>query len=202
MVRTRPPGLRRRGVPLRNGSHEPVGAQASKQLRTLAGSWVAARLVKEVPHGLLGIQVENEGPLKVREGARPRLWVLGHTIRLPPTAGLWCEGIGLPEETTTMEAPAVTDFPSAETELTHILVVSDLAGSREWYERILRARLHRQYGGTSAVFDFNGAWILLVTGGAPTADKPGISLRPLTTPRSSVTPSPFEYPTANGHMRS
>jgi catechol 2,3-dioxygenase-like lactoylglutathione lyase family enzyme len=69
----------------------------------------------------------------------------------------------------------VTDFPPAETELTHILVVSDLAGSRDWYERILGARLHRQYGGTSAVFDFNGVWILLVTGGGPTADKPGVS---------------------------
>lgn len=60
-------------------------------------------------------------------------------------------------------------------ELTHILVVSDIVRSRDWYERILGARLHREYGGTSAVFDFNGAWILLVTGGGPTADKPGVT---------------------------
>ena len=73
------------------------------------------------------------------------------------------------------EAPAVTDFPSAEMALTHILVVSDLATSRNWYQQILGARLHREYGGTSAVFDFNGAWLLLVTGGDPTADKPGVT---------------------------
>lgn len=69
----------------------------------------------------------------------------------------------------------MTDFPSPEMELTHILVVSDLASSQDWYQRILGARLHREYGGTSAVFDFNGAWILLVTGGGPTTDKPGVT---------------------------
>lgn len=60
-------------------------------------------------------------------------------------------------------------------ELTHILVVSDLASSRDWYQHILGARLHREYGGTSAVLDFNGAWILLVTGGGPTTDKPEVT---------------------------
>lgn len=69
----------------------------------------------------------------------------------------------------------MNDFPSADMELTHILVVSDIVRSRDWYERILGARLHREYGGTTAVFDFNGAWILLVTGGDPTADKPGVT---------------------------
>jgi catechol 2,3-dioxygenase-like lactoylglutathione lyase family enzyme len=60
-------------------------------------------------------------------------------------------------------------------ELTHLLVVSDLTVSRDWYQRVLGARLHREYGGTSVVFDFNGAWLLLVTGGGPTADKPGVT---------------------------
>ncbi len=69
------------------------------------------------------------------------------------------------------------EFPSAEMELTHILVVSDLAASRDWYEQVLGARLHREYGGTSAVFDFNGVWLLLVTGGEPTADKPDVVFR-------------------------
>lgn len=68
-----------------------------------------------------------------------------------------------------------TDFPSPEMELTHILVVTDLARSRDWYQGILGARLHREYGGNSAVFDFNGAWILLATGGGPTADKPEVT---------------------------
>ncbi len=69
------------------------------------------------------------------------------------------------------------EFPSAEMELTHILVVSDIAASRDWYEQVLGARLHREYGGTSAVFDFNGVWLLLVTGGEPTADKPDVVFR-------------------------
>jgi len=59
-------------------------------------------------------------------------------------------------------------------ELTHILVVSDMARSRDWYRDVLGAELYREYGGTSAVFTFNAAWLLLVTGGAPTEDKPGV----------------------------
>ena len=69
----------------------------------------------------------------------------------------------------------MTDFPTSEMELTQILVVSDFANSVEWYENILGAKLHRTYGGTSAVFDFNGTWLLLVTGGEPTADKPDVT---------------------------
>jgi catechol 2,3-dioxygenase-like lactoylglutathione lyase family enzyme len=59
--------------------------------------------------------------------------------------------------------------------LTHILVVSDLSASRDWYATVLGARLYREYGGTSAVFEFEGSWLLLVTGGGPTADKPGVT---------------------------
>lgn len=40
----------------------------------------------------------------------------------------------------------------------------------------------REYGGTSAVFSFNGAWILLVTGGGPTPNKPGVAFAPPTDP--------------------
>lgn len=63
-------------------------------------------------------------------------------------------------------------FPSDGMALTHILVVSDLDQSVAWYRDVLGAELHREYGGTSAVFSFSGAWLLLVTGGEPTADKP------------------------------
>lgn len=78
----------------------------------------------------------------------------------------------------------MTSFPIEEMTLTHILVVSDLEASRTWYERVLGARLHREYGGTSAVFDFNGAWLLLVTPGEPTPDKPDISFEPPLDPGS------------------
>jgi catechol 2,3-dioxygenase-like lactoylglutathione lyase family enzyme len=62
--------------------------------------------------------------------------------------------------------------------LTHILVVSDVERSRRWYEEVLGAELFREYGGDSAVLSFNGSWILLVTGGDPTADKPTVRLAP------------------------
>lgn len=69
-------------------------------------------------------------------------------------------------------------FPTPEMELTHILVVADIERSTAWYRDVLGADLYREYGGTSAVFSFNGAWLLLVTGGEPTADKPGVSFAP------------------------
>ncbi|HVZ41821.1 MAG TPA: VOC family protein [Candidatus Kapabacteria bacterium] len=69
-------------------------------------------------------------------------------------------------------------FPEAGVELTHILVVSDIAASREFYRNVLGAELQGEYGGTSCVLRFQGAWLLLVTGGGPTADKPGVEFVP------------------------
>lgn len=76
----------------------------------------------------------------------------------------------------------VTEFPTPDMALTHILVVADIATSRDWYRDVLGAELYREYGGTSAVFDFNGSWILLVTGGEPTVDKPGVEFAPPSDP--------------------
>jgi catechol 2,3-dioxygenase-like lactoylglutathione lyase family enzyme len=59
--------------------------------------------------------------------------------------------------------------------LTHILVVSDLERARIFYTDVLGASLYGEYGGSSIVFNFNGAWLLVVTGGDPTKDKPGIT---------------------------
>ena len=70
------------------------------------------------------------------------------------------------------------EFPTPDMALTHILVVADVTASRDWYRNVLGAVLYREYGGTSAVLDFNGSWLLLVTGGAPTADKPDLSFAP------------------------
>ena len=72
----------------------------------------------------------------------------------------------------------MTSFPTDDTALTHILVVSDLARSRRWYTDVLGAQLYREYGGTSAVLQFGGTWLLLVTGGEPTPDKPDVTLAP------------------------
>jgi len=68
-------------------------------------------------------------------------------------------------------------FPTPDMALTHILVVSDVPRSSEWYRDVLGAEAHREYG-TSAVFSFNGSWLLLVEGGPPTADKPGVGFAP------------------------
>lgn len=76
------------------------------------------------------------------------------------------------------------EFPTPDMALTHILVVSDVERSIAWYRDVLGARLDREYGGTSAVFDFNGSWLLIVTGGEPTEDKPDVSFAAPTDPGS------------------
>lgn len=68
-----------------------------------------------------------------------------------------------------------SDFPTPDVELTHLLVVADAEDSRRWYESVLGATVHRAYGGTSVVLKLQGQWVLLVTGGEPTADKPTIT---------------------------
>ncbi|MGH9281872.1 MAG: VOC family protein [Acidimicrobiales bacterium] len=70
------------------------------------------------------------------------------------------------------------EFPSEGMALTAILVVADVERAARWYEEVLGATPYRSYGGTSAVFSFQGAWLLLVTGGGPTADKPTVAFAP------------------------
>jgi catechol 2,3-dioxygenase-like lactoylglutathione lyase family enzyme len=70
------------------------------------------------------------------------------------------------------------EFPVEGVELTFLLVVSDLSESVEFYRDVLGAELFREYGGTSAVFQFQGSWLLLVTGGPPTEGKPDVTFAP------------------------
>jgi len=65
--------------------------------------------------------------------------------------------------------------------LTHILVVTDPEVSRDWYRDVLGAEIYREYAG-SIVLSFNGSWLLLVSGGGPTADKPGVAMAPSSDP--------------------
>jgi catechol 2,3-dioxygenase-like lactoylglutathione lyase family enzyme len=69
-------------------------------------------------------------------------------------------------------------FPGESMELTHILVVTDMPRATAFYRDVLGATLVREYGGTSSVFRFQGAWLLLVTGGGPTDDKPTVTFEP------------------------
>ena len=66
----------------------------------------------------------------------------------------------------------------ADVALTHILVVADIDRSRTFWVDIVGADLYREYGGTSVVLRFAGGWLLLVTGGGPTADKPDTTFAP------------------------
>ena len=70
------------------------------------------------------------------------------------------------------------EFPVEGVELTQLLVVSDVERARAFYVDVLGAKLFREYGGSSAVLEFQGSWLLLVTGGGPTEDKPGVVFEP------------------------
>ena len=69
-------------------------------------------------------------------------------------------------------------FPTDDMELTRLLVVADIERSKAWYRDVLGASLVGEYGGTSLVLKFLGAWLLLVTGGGPTRDKPDVTFAP------------------------
>jgi catechol 2,3-dioxygenase-like lactoylglutathione lyase family enzyme len=77
-----------------------------------------------------------------------------------------------------------TDFPTEGMALTHLLVVRDLAPSREFYRDVLGAEVYREYGGTSVVLRFLETWLLLVTGGEPTQDKPDVTFAAPVDPRT------------------
>lgn len=66
-------------------------------------------------------------------------------------------------------------FPTDDVALTHILVVTDMSRAVAFYRDVLGATVSREYGGTSCVLQFQGTWLLLVTGGDPTADKPDVT---------------------------
>lgn len=62
--------------------------------------------------------------------------------------------------------------PFKDSALTTILVVSDMSISKKFYVDILGASIFREYGGDSLVLESLGNWLLLVTSGGPTPDKP------------------------------
>ena len=76
-------------------------------------------------------------------------------------------------------------FPTEGMQLTHLLVVHDMERSRAFYGDVLGAEVYREYGGTSVVLRFLGTWLLLVTGGEPTQDKPDVTFAPPIDPRTA-----------------
>src|SRR2546429_9594444 len=85
-------------------------------------------------------------------------------------------------------------FPAPGMELTHILVVRDLARSRDWYRDVLGATLTGEYGGSSAIFNFQVAWLLVVTPGGETPDKPGTAFVPPADPPQNSHSIPIPRP--------
>ena len=77
----------------------------------------------------------------------------------------------------------MSSFPAADLEVTHIVVVADLDRARTWYRDVLGATVTAEYGGTSVVLRLGQAWLLVVTGGGPTDDKPDVTLAPPADPR-------------------
>ena len=73
-------------------------------------------------------------------------------------------------------------FPVEGVEASLLLVVADVDRARAFYTEVLGARLFREYGGTTAVVEFQGTWILLVSGGGPTPGKPGVVFAPPSDP--------------------
>src|SRR5712691_13196642 len=89
-------------------------------------------------------------------------------------------------------------FPTEEIEVTHLVVVSDLGRSLPFYRDVLGAELYREYGGTSAVFKLLGNWLLVVTGGGPTEDKPTVTFAPPADPDLVSTEMIFRVPDCRG----
>lgn len=69
----------------------------------------------------------------------------------------------------------MSGFPGPGVELTTILVVREIGIARDFWRDVVGAEVVREYGGTSCVLRLAGAWLLLVTGGGPTPDKPDIT---------------------------
>lgn len=68
------------------------------------------------------------------------------------------------------------DFPAPKEGfvLTHFLVVSDQARSREWYRRVFDATVLIEEN--PVIMKVANSWIILNEGGGPTEDKPGVIL--------------------------
>ena len=74
------------------------------------------------------------------------------------------------------------DFPTADVELRHLLVVSDYARSLAFYRDVLGATVVREFPGTLCFLNFGGSQILLTVPGGSTQDKPTVTFAPLADP--------------------
>jgi catechol 2,3-dioxygenase-like lactoylglutathione lyase family enzyme len=86
------------------------------------------------------------------------------------------------------------EFPTPDVAVTHLFVVSEMETSRTFYRDVLGASVYREYGGSSCVLQFQGSWLLLVTGGGPTKDKPTVTFEPPSDPNRVSSELTFRVP--------
>ena len=77
------------------------------------------------------------------------------------------------------------DWPAPETGivLTHFLTVADVARSRDFYSDVLGGEV--VLAENPCVVKLANSWLIMNPGGGPTPDKPDITLRPPTDPRTA-----------------
>lgn len=92
----------------------------------------------------------------------------------------------------------MSEFPTDDMEITTMLVVSDVARAKSFYLDVLGATLYREYGGTSVVMQLLGHWLLVVSGGEPTKDKPTVTLDAPADPDRVSTEMIFRVPDCRG----
>lgn len=68
-----------------------------------------------------------------------------------------------------------TEFPGTITESLHLLVVQDVARSRDFYTQRLGAQVIREMPGVLAFLDLAGVRLVLSAAGPGTADKPTVA---------------------------
>lgn len=88
----------------------------------------------------------------------------------------------------------MSEFPTDDMEVSTLIVVSDVERSRDWYRDVLGAELYREYGGTTAVFELLGHWLIVTGGGGPTPGKPTVEFAPPADPDRVSTQLTFRVP--------
>ena len=79
---------------------------------------------------------------------------------------------------TATEGTAAPDFPGDGVEITVQLVVGNVERSLAYYRDVVGATVLGPRGRNAVALRFAGTLLLLVTGSAPTPDRPGVTFRP------------------------
>jgi catechol 2,3-dioxygenase-like lactoylglutathione lyase family enzyme len=136
----------------------------------MAGHEVTVRRPLDRPDRSVVINITEPGRRERGASGRPQdSRSLRDVSQVAATRIDWPRAVHLPDNMEQFAQPL---------ELTHLLVVADVERSRAFYAGVLGASVYREYGGTSCVLKVAGTWLLLVTAGGPTPDKPTVTFAP------------------------